>query len=106
MRRLSEVLDVFPVTLLYETVEEFWRDVASYEEPEGRSYLSTLLASPGTSELLDKDIGERGVSILSLLSHINRNGMDQAKAYIEDLTKIDDYRRPDPYMKPNKLQTH
>lgn len=95
IRLLSKTFDVFPVSLMYETVEDFWLEVADRGEPIDPEHLSTLLAIHSVTDVIQKFLGKNGSELIRLLHLVNRKGVDQTKAYVEDLVRIADYRKSD-----------
>ena len=93
IRALCETFGRFPREFLYDSEREFWDRAMGLDARNEGDYVSSFLRSPVASDIVSRELGEPGFAMLGMLVEINLEGIDLVRAYVEDLTKIDDYRK-------------
>lgn len=93
IRTLCETFNVFPSLFVYESDRQFWEDAMRIGQQDTEGYVSAFLRSPMAPDVVGQELGESGFSVLHMLTEINHDGVDRTKAYIEDLVRIDEYRK-------------
>ena len=93
IRGLCETFNTFPSKFLYDTDEDFWIRVMNFKEGEESNYIADFMRDAATNRIMDKELGMNGFKMFHSLLRLNDEGVNQVRLYVEDLTKIEDYRK-------------
>ena len=93
IRTLCETFNVYPSLFVYDSDREFWERAMNFNSKGAEGYVLRFLNNPMAPVILGQELGESGFGILDMLTEINSEGVDRTKTYIEDLVRIDEYRK-------------
>ena len=95
IRALCETFNTFPSKFLYDTDEDFWARVMEFKEGQESNHVADFMKDAVASKILDQELGMGGFRMFHGLVRLNEEGVERVRSYVDDLTKIKEYRKGD-----------
>ena len=88
---LCKVFKVLPSALLFDSFLDFWQETFNIKLNPGDPYLRDMENLTELNALAEARFGVDGVGLLYNIDSLNEIGIDRAVAYVNDLSKINEY---------------
>lgn len=90
---LCRIFKVLPSSLLFDSFLEFWRETFGIRLDENDPYLADMKTLTTLNAVAEARFGRKGAALLHNIDSLNEEGIERATTYVNDLTKIKEYRK-------------
>lgn len=93
IKALCKVFKVLPSSLLFGSILEFWKETFGIELDANEPHHTNTEQLLTLNALAEARFGRKGVVLLHSIDCLNEKGAERAIAYVNDLTRISEYRK-------------